>query len=52
MRDQKADVFAVAAGRPDANGKRPRATITHMANKWLQDSEAELVRTHSTEWLP
>ena len=35
LRDQKADVFAVAAGRPNASGNRPRATITHMASKWL-----------------
>ena len=52
FREQRADVFAVATGQPDASGNRPRATLVHMARKWIEDSEAEHVRRRTVEWLP
>ncbi len=52
LREQRLDFYDVAAGRPGPDGKRPRATMQHMTNKWLTDGEAQHVKRGTAGRLP
>ncbi len=44
--------YDIAAGKPGADGVRPRATMQHMVKVWLQQFEAEQESAGTLEWLP
>ncbi len=52
LREQRLNFYDVAANRPGADGKRPRATMQHMTNKWLGDFEAQHVLRDTAGRLP
>jgi hypothetical protein len=52
LREQRLNFYDVAANRPGSNGKRPRATMQHMTNKWLGDFEAQHVLRDTAGRLP
>ena len=44
--------YDIAAGKPDQNGVRPRATLQHMVKTWLAKNEEEHTTSGTLEWLP
>jgi len=52
LREQRLNFYDVAANRPGPDGKRPRATMQHMTNKWLGDFEAQHVLRDTAGRLP
>lgn len=52
LREQRLNFYDVAANRPGPDGKRPRATMQHMTNKWLGDFEGQHVLRNTAGRLP
>lgn len=52
LREQRLNFYDVAANRPGPDGKRPRAVMQHMTNKWLGDFEAQHVLRDTAGRLP
>jgi hypothetical protein len=52
IRDQRLDFYQVAAGQTGPDEGRPRATTSHMAQRWLADLETKYAQAGVTERLP